>query len=81
MLRYKVISKLKPSLTLMTVNCDDFEASKKRQLFLLAHSMHPVPEMQNHLLKFGIMDFDFIPDKIIEKAIITPKKETRKRKV
>jgi hypothetical protein len=63
-----------------------FEESKKRQLFLLAHSMHPNPDMQNHLLKYGIMDFDFVPlnftekpVEIIEHAIITPEKETRKK--
>lgn len=39
--------------------------------------MHPVPDMQNHLIKFGIRDFEFIPE--IEKAIIVPEKETRKK--
>ena len=66
MQRYRIISKMKPSLVLMNVNCDDFESSKKRQLFLLAHSMHPNPDMQNHLIKFGIRDFhDVFQDKII----------------
>jgi hypothetical protein len=79
MLKYKIISK-SSGATLMQVTCDDFDASKKRQLFLLAHRMHPNPGMQTHLYRHGISDFDFIPD-IIEKAIIVPEKETRKRKV
>ena len=61
MLRYKITSKIKPSLTIMEVTCDDFEWSKKNQLTMLAGSMHVNPDMQNHLLKFGIMDFDFVP--------------------
>jgi hypothetical protein len=65
----------------MRITCDDFEASKKRQLFLLAHKMHPEPLMQTHMFKHGISDFDFILDTVIEKAIIVPQKETRKRKV
>jgi SOS response regulatory protein OraA/RecX len=64
----------------MSVTCDDFEQSKKRQLFLLAHRMHTNPLMQTHLYKHGISDFDFVPE-IIEKAIIVLEKETRKRKV
>jgi hypothetical protein len=81
MLHYKIISKSNPSIVLMHITCDDFEASKKRQLFLLAHKMHPEPAMQTHMYKHGISDFDFIPDLPIEKAIIIPQKETRKRKV
>ena len=81
MQKYKITSKSNPSLVLMHITCDDFEASKKRQLFLLAHRMHPGPLMQNHLYKHGISDFDFIPETIIEKAIIEPRKETRKKKV
>jgi hypothetical protein len=79
MLKYKITSKIKPSVILMVVTCDDFEASKKRQLFMLSHSMHPTPIMYNHLIKYGIHDFDFIP--IIENEMITPQKEVRKRKV
>jgi hypothetical protein len=80
MLKYKIISK-SSGATLMQITCDNFEASKKRQLFLLAHRMHPEPLMQTHLYKYGISDFDFISDTIIEKAIIETQKETRKRKV
>ena len=80
MQKYRIISK-SSGATLMHINCDDFEASKKRQLFLLAHRMHPEPLMQTHMFRHGISDFDFIPDTIIEKAIIVPQKETRKRKV
>ena len=79
MLKYKIISKSSGE-TLMHVTCDDFEASKKRQLFLLAHKMHTNPMMNTHLYRHGISDFDFIPD-IIEKAIIVPRKEIRKRNV
>jgi len=79
MQKYKIISKSNPSLVLMNITCDDFEQSKKRQLFLLAHRMHPEPLMQTHLYKHGIGDFDFVPE--IEKAIIVPQKEVRKRKV
>jgi hypothetical protein len=65
----------------MNVTCDDFEMSKKKQLFYLSKSIHPVPEMQNHLIKFGIMDFDFvIKEQRIEKAIIEPKQELRSSK-
>lgn len=78
MLKYKITSKGSGEV-LMVITCDDFEASKKRQLFLLSHRMHPTPIMQNHLAKYGIMDFDFIPE--IEKAIVEPQKEIRKRKV
>lgn len=89
MLRYKITSKLKPSLTIMEMTVIDgtFEESKKRQLLLLSHSMHPNVEMQNHLIKFGIRDFNFVPinftDKpieVIEKAIIVPEKEIRNNK-
>ena len=80
MLKYRIISK-SSGATLMQITCDDFEASKKRQLFLLAHRMHPNPLMQTHLYVHGISDFDFIPETIIEKAIIIPQKETRKKKV
>jgi hypothetical protein len=62
----------------MQVTCDDFEASKKRQLFLLSHRMHPNPMMNDHLYKHGIGDFDFIPE-IVEQAIIIHEKETRKK--
>lgn len=79
MQKYKIISKSNPSLVLMNITCDDFEQSKKRQLFLLAHRMHPEPLMQTHLYKHGIGDFDFVPE--IEKAIIVPKKEVRSKKV
>jgi hypothetical protein len=79
MIKYRISSKSLPSLTLMHVTCDNFEESKKRQLFMLAHRIHPIPEMYNHLIKCGILDFDFIPETIIEKAIITPEKETRKK--
>jgi hypothetical protein len=65
----------------MQITCDDFETSKKRQLFLLAHRMHPEPMMATHCFKHGIMDFDFIPEQQIENAIIEPQKEIRKRKV
>ena len=65
----------------MHINCDDFEASKKRQLFLLSHRMHPEPLMQTHVFKHGISDFDFIPDIVVEKAILEPQKEIRKKKV
>jgi hypothetical protein len=76
MIKYRISSKSLPSLTLMHVTCDNFEESKKRQLFMLAHRIHPIPEMYNHLIRCGILDFDFI---IIEQAIITPEKETRKK--
>jgi len=81
MLKYRIISKSNPSLVLMQVTCDDFEASKKRQLFLLTHHMHPNPIMNTHLFKHGILDFDFVPDTIVEKAVIIPKSEVRKKKV
>ena len=80
MQKYKITSKMKPSKVLMRISCDDFEESKKRQLFLLSHSMHPNTDMQNHLLKFGIRDFDFIPEDFIERAIIVPEKETRNKR-
>ena len=87
MLRYKITSKIKPSLTIMEVTCDDFEWSKKNQLTMLAGSMHVNPDMQNHLLKFGIMDFDFVPinftikpAQTIEKAIVEPQLEKRNGK-
>jgi hypothetical protein len=60
MMKYEIRSKIKPSLILMRVSADDFETSKRKQLFYLSRSIHPVPEMQNHLIKFGILDFDFI---------------------
>lgn len=60
MMKYEIRSKIKPSLILMRVSTDDFEPSKRKQLFYLSRSIHPVPEMQNHLIKFGILDFDFI---------------------
>ena len=60
MMKYEIRSKIKPSLILMRVSTDDFETSKRKQLFYLSRSIHPVPEMQNHLIKFGILDFDFI---------------------
>ena len=81
MLKYRIISKSNPSIVLMHVACDDFEASKKRQLFLLAHHMHPNPVMNTHMYKHGILDFDFVSDQVIEKAILEPKKEVRKKKV
>ena len=81
MQHYRITSKSNPSLVLMRITCDNFEESKKRQLFMLAHKMHPEPLMQTHMFKHGITDFDFIPDEVIEKAIIVPQKETRKRKV
>jgi hypothetical protein len=65
----------------MQVTCDSFEDSKKRQLFLLAHRMHPNPMMATHCFKHGISDFDFIQENKIEKAVIVPQKEIRKRKV
>jgi hypothetical protein len=79
--RYKIISKRHPETVLfnVTVASGTFEESKKRQLFLLAHSMHPDPVMQNHLMKFGIQDFQFVPDEVIEKAIIKPEKEVRNK--
>ena len=80
MLKYKIISK-SFGATLMQITTDNFEDSKKRQLFLLTHMMHPEPLMQTHMYKHGIGDFDFVPDTIIEKAIIEPQKETRKKKV
>jgi hypothetical protein len=80
MLKYKIISK-SSGATLMQITTDNFEDSKKRQLFLLTHRMHPEPLMQTHMYKHGISDFDFVPDTIIEKAIIEPQKETRKKKV
>lgn len=64
----------------MRVTCDDFDLSRKKQLFYLSHSIHPVPEMQNHLIKFGIMDFDFIVTDPIEKAILEPIQELRSSK-
>jgi hypothetical protein len=65
----------------MHVSCDDYEQSKKKQLFYLSRSIHPVPQMQNHLIKFGILDFEFIvTDHGIEKAIIEPQKELRSSK-
>lgn len=76
-IKYEVRSKINPKLIIMKVTCDDFELSKKKCLFYLAHSIHPVPEMQNHLIKFGILDFDFVP---IEQAILTPQKELRSSK-
>lgn len=81
MLKYRIISKSNPGMVLMVVNCDDFEASKRRQLFLLSHKMHPEPVMSNHLYRHGISDFLFVPETIIERAIIEPQKETRKKKV
>ena len=78
MVKYRISSKSNPSIVLMHVTCDDFEASKKRQLFMLANRWHIEPAMYNHLLRHGIMDFDFIPE-VIEQAIITPEKETRKK--
>lgn len=79
MQHYSIISKTSKQ-TLMRVTCDNFEVSKKRQLFLLAHRMHPDPMMATHCYKHGITDFDFIPDTIIEQAVIIPQKEQRKRK-
>lgn len=64
----------------MRISCDDFEASKKKALFYLSHSMHPVPEMQNHLVKYGILDFDFILIDPVEKAIMEPRQELRSSK-
>ncbi len=81
MQKYRIISKSNPSIVLMHITCDDFEASKKRQIFLLTHRMHPEPLMQTHMYKHGIMDFNFVPDLVIEKAILEPKKEVRKKKV
>ncbi len=77
MIKYRIKSKSDPSLTIIVVNCDDFEASKRRQLFMLAHKIHPTPEMYNHLIRYGICDFDFVPE--IEQAIIKPEVETRKK--
>lgn len=83
MVKYEIRSKINSKLVLMKVTTDDFELSKKKQLFYLSKSIHPVPEMQNHLIKFGILDFEFIPITeypIIEKAILTPQKELRSSK-
>jgi hypothetical protein len=64
----------------MYVTADNFEESKKKNLFYLSKSIHPVPEMQNHLIKYGILDFDFIITSPIEKAIIEPIQELRSSK-
>lgn len=79
MVKYEIRSKLNSKLVLMRVTCDDFELSKKKQLFYLSHSIHPVPEMQNHLIKFGILDFDFTITEV-EKAILEPVQELRSSK-
>ena len=46
MLKYKIISK-SFGATLMQITTDNFEDSKKRQLFLLTHMMHPEVTFQS----------------------------------
>ena len=83
--RYTIQSKSNPDNVLFIGTSSDIGESIKWHIFHLAHRMHPVPELQNHLMKYGLSDFNFVadpvkPKEIIEKAIIQPIKETRNKR-
>jgi len=80
---YRIRSKMQPTKLMFIGTSHNIEASIQWHKAHLYHKMHPVPELQNHMIKFGIDDFEFIVEPIeskpvIEKAVMKVKKETRK---
>lgn len=63
---------------------ENIEYTIKWHKFHLVHRTHPDPQLKDYVFRKGLDSLEFIvdmPDEpIIEKAIIEPKKETRKRK-
>ena len=65
---------------------ENIEYTIKWHKFHLVHRTHPDPQLKDYVFRKGIDSLEFIIDMpadkepIIEKAIIEPKKETRKKK-
>jgi len=77
--KYKIVSRSMPDKIMFIGTSADIPASIKWHMHHLIFKMHPVPELQNHVIKYGIEDFDFRVEPI-EVAVIEVKKETRRKK-